>query len=178
MYVHPFSDGNGRLHRLLLHESLALDGYTEKGTVLPFSAAMLRDTRAYDDVLETVSEAVAARVQYHLEKDGSLVVENSREAEGIWRYPDLTPHVEYVLDLIEATVTRDLPEELQTLTKIDAAAKMIKEVVDLPVTKMNLLLQNHGKLSSNKRTSAFAELTDFEVEKIEKAFTAALEWSK
>jgi hypothetical protein len=177
VYVHPFSDGNGRLHRLLLHESLALDGYTDPGIVLPFSAAMLRDSPAYDRVLETVSQAVNARVRYHLEKDGSLVLENAREAEGVWRYPDLTPHVEYVLELIETTVTRDLPEELQTLVQIDRAATTIKEIVDLPETKLNLLLallvNNRGRLSRRKRSSVFAELTDAEVEGIEQAFAEA-----
>lgn len=177
VYVHPFSDGNGRLHRLLLHESLALDGYTDPGIVLPFSAAMLRDTAAYDRVLETVSQAVNARVRYHLEKDGTLVLENGREAEGVWRYPDLTPHVEYVLGLIETTVRHDLPDELQTLVQIDRAAMAIKEVVDLPETKLNLLLSlligNRGKLSQRKRSSAFAELTDAEVKNIEQAFAEA-----
>ncbi len=179
VYVHPFSDGNGRLHRLLLHESLAFDGYTDKGALLPFSAAMLRDQVAYDRVLETVSAVVGSRVRYHLEKDGSLVVENSRDAEGIWRYPDLTPHVEYVLDLIETTVTRDLPEELQTLTRIDRASLEIKEIVDLPTAKLNLmltlLLQNHGKLSQAKRISAFSELTDSEMLRIEQAFATSFE---
>jgi hypothetical protein len=182
VYVHPFSDGNGRLHRLLLHESLALDGYTDPGIVLPFSAAMLRDSAAYDRVLETVSQAVNARVRYHLEKDGSLVLENSREAEGVWRYPDLTPHVEYVLELIEATVTRDLPDELQTLVQIDRAVAAIKEVVDLPETKLNLLLSllvgNRGTLSRRKRSSAFAELTDAEVKDIEQAFAEAFGQSR
>lgn len=177
VYVHPFSDGNGRLHRLLLHESLALDGYTDPGIVLPFSAAMLRDSAAYDRVLETVSQAVNSRVRYHLEKDGTLVLENSREAEGVWRYPDLTPHVEYVLELLETTVTRDLPEELQTLVQIDRAAAAIKEVVDLPETKLNLLLSllagNRGQLSTRKRSSAFSELTDVEVKDIERAFAEA-----
>lgn len=174
VYVHPFADGNGRLHRLLLHESLAFDGYTDKGALLPFSAAMLRDPQAYDRVLETVSAVVTARVRHRLEKNGTLTIDNAREAEGIWRYPDLTPHVEYVLDLIATTVTRDLPEELQTLGKLDEAARAMKEIVDLPAPKMNvllsLLLQNRGKLSRNKRTTAFAELTDDEVAKIEAAF--------
>ncbi|MGH8021750.1 MAG: Fic family protein [Opitutaceae bacterium] len=179
VYIHPFSDGNGRLHRLLLHQSLALDGYTEAGTVLPFSAAMLREPIAYDNVFETVSNAVDARVHYLLKKDGSLIIENAHEAEGVWRYPDFTPHVEYTLDLIAATVTQDLPRELQALVQIDRAVAVIKEIVDLPETKLNLLLallaQNRGRLARRKRTSAFAELTDAEIEAIEDAFAGAFE---
>ena len=175
VYVHPFSDGNGRLHRILLHESLALDAYTDHGTILPFSAAVMRDPAAYDRVLETVSNAVTARVRYHLEKDGTLVLENAHEAEGVWRYPDFTPHVEYVLELIEATVTRDLPKELKALVQIDRVVTEIKDIVDLPETKLNLLLalllNGRGKFSRRKRTASFAELTDGEVSEIEKAFS-------
>lgn len=103
-------------------------------------------------MLASVSHAVDARVRYHVEKDGSLVIDNVREAEGVWRYPDLTAHVEYVLELIEATVTRDLPQELKTLAQLHRTAAAIREIVDLPDPKLSLLLtllvQNRGKLSA------------------------------
>lgn len=174
VYVHPFVDGNGRLHRLLLHEALAIDGYTDPGIVLPFSAAMERDSIAYDRVLETVSNAVNARVRYRVDTNQNVVIENEREAEGVWRYPDLTPHVEYVLDLIEATVTRDLPDELQMLNRIDRLTRLVKSIVDLPDPKLSLLLslllQNRGYLSSAKRSKHFAELTENELTKIEQGY--------
>jgi hypothetical protein len=177
VYVHPFLDGNGRLHRLLLHESLALDGYTDPGVVLPFSAAMLRDPIAYDRVLETVSHAVNARVQYRVDPDQNLLIENEREAQGVWRYPDFTPHVEYILDLLEATVTRDLPNELQTLNRIDQLTGAIREIVDLPDPKLSLLLalllQGRGRLSQAKRTRHFAELAHAEIAAIEHAYAAS-----
>lgn len=179
VYVHPFLDGNGRIHRLLLHESLALDGYVEPGVVLPFSSAMLRDPLAYDRVLETVSDAVGRRVRYRFEKNQTLVIENARESEGVWRYPDLTPHVEYVLELIEATVTRDLPEELQTLSRIDQLTAAIKDIIDMPDQKLSLLLtlllQNQGRLSRRKREAYFDEVTDAEVAAIEGAYAEIFE---
>jgi hypothetical protein len=135
---------------------------------------MLRDQVSYDRVLETISKAVNQRVRYHLENDGKLVLDESRSAEGIWRYPDLTPHVEYVLDVIEAVVTKDLPEELDTLQKVDGAVGAIKKIVDMPDQKIGLLLsllmQNQGHLSVKKRASNFSELTDTEIFQIENAF--------
>lgn len=174
VYAHPFIDGNGRLHRLLLHESLSRDGYTDRGVVLPFSSAMLRDPARYDQVLESVSRVVNQRVRYRLAHGHDLVIENAREAEGVWRYLDLTPHVEYILDLIEATVSRDLPDELNTLERIDRVTAAIKGVVDLPPRKLTVLLgtlrENGGILSAQKRSSTFAELSDEEVAAIEAVY--------
>ena len=41
MFIHPFLDGNGRLHRYLIREELSVLGFTPKGIVLPVSAFIL-----------------------------------------------------------------------------------------------------------------------------------------
>jgi hypothetical protein len=177
VFVHPFEDGNGRVHRLLLHEALARFGYTDPGVVLPLSAGMLREQHAYDRVLEGFSKTVLGRVRYELDGRGRMTIGNPAEAEGVWRYPDLTAQVEYVLDLIENAVRQDLPAELDVLQRFDAAGRAISEVVDLPNRRKQLMLrllhQNHGRLSKAKRSDEFAELTDQEILLIEKAFASA-----
>ena len=179
VYVHPFEDGNGRIHRLLLHETLAHDGFTDKGIVLPLSAGMLRDPLAYDRVLEGFSNTVLGRVQYEREGRGHLTITNPNDSEGVWRFPDLTAHAEYVLTLIEQAVRHDLPTELDVLQRFDSATRAISEVVDLPNRKQQLILkllhQNGGRLSQNKRHSEFSELTDAEVTAIEDAFQSAFD---
>ena len=47
VYVHPFIDGNGRLHRWLIHQVLAAAGYNPPGVVFPVSAAILRNIQSY-----------------------------------------------------------------------------------------------------------------------------------
>jgi Fic family protein len=42
VYIHPFLDGNGRLHRFLIHHVLAQKKFTPPGVILPVSAAILR----------------------------------------------------------------------------------------------------------------------------------------
>ncbi len=179
VYVHPFEDGNGRIHRLLLHETLALDAYTDRGVVLPLSAGMLRDPLAYDRALESFSATVLGRVQYEMDHQGKMTVVNSDDISGVWRFPDLTPQAEYVLDLIETAVRHDLPTELDVLQRFDRASRAIAEVVDLPNRKLQLMLkllhQNGGKLSKNKREGEFPELTEAEIAGIEAAFQAAFE---
>jgi Fic family protein len=41
VFIHPFLDGNGRLHRYLIREELSVLGFTPKGIVLPVSAFIL-----------------------------------------------------------------------------------------------------------------------------------------
>jgi hypothetical protein len=177
VYTHPFDDGNGRLHRLLLHESLAYDGYVDKRLVLPFSAVMLKDMASYDRVLESYASAVMQRVKYDLDNKGKLTIKNEKEASGIWRYPDFTHHVEYVIDMIEATVLNDLPNEIGLLQRWDIAREAASNVVDMPNGKLNLLMrllyQNRGKLSVTKRKSEFPELTNKEIKAIEIEFKQA-----
>ncbi|MCF7686873.1 MAG: Fic family protein [Cephaloticoccus sp.] len=177
VYTHPFEDGNGRLHRLLMHETLASDGYTDPGVVLPLSAGILREPHRYDQTLESFSQTVLKRVDYDLDTRGRMVIKNVGRASGVWRYPDLTVHAEYTLDLIERAVRHDLPNELDVLQRFDVASQAISEVVDLPNRKLQLLLrllhQNHGKLSKLKRKSEFPELTSNEINRIERTFAGA-----
>jgi Fic family protein len=43
VYFHPFEDGNGRIHRWLIHHMLAAAGFAAPGLVFPVSAVMLRE---------------------------------------------------------------------------------------------------------------------------------------
>ena len=41
VYIHPFQDGNGRMHRCLIHHVLAERKFTPPGMVFPVSSVML-----------------------------------------------------------------------------------------------------------------------------------------
>ena len=43
VFIHPFEDGNGRIHRFLIHHVLSRRGYSPPGVIFPVSAAILRD---------------------------------------------------------------------------------------------------------------------------------------
>lgn len=47
VYVHPFQDGNGRLHRCLIHHVLAERRFTPPGLVFPVSSVMLDQIDKY-----------------------------------------------------------------------------------------------------------------------------------
>jgi Fic/DOC family len=174
VFVHPFIDGNGRIHRFLVHNVLSKTGFTPPGMVFPVSAAMLRDMVAYDRALEAFSEAIAPFVQYSLDAEQKMTVAN--ETAGLYRFFDATPQAEYLFDCIEETIGRDLNQELNFLKFFDAAMKAVMGVVDMPNQRASLLIrlihQNKGELSKGKRDS-FSELSDAEIGKIESAIKVA-----
>jgi Fic family protein len=47
VFLHPFEDGNGRIHRFLIHNILARRGFTPKGVMFPISASMLKNPADY-----------------------------------------------------------------------------------------------------------------------------------
>jgi Fic family protein len=174
VFVHPFLDGNGRIHRFLVHNVLARRNFTPENVLFPVSAAMLRDTGAYDRVLESFSTSIQPFIQYSMNAEEQVVVSN--ETADLYRYFDATNHTEYLFDCIEDAIRRDLKAELDFLKFRDAAVKAVMEVVDMPNQRAALLVrtihQNNGKLLEQKRQQ-FAELTDEEIARIVTAVQSA-----
>ena len=56
VYAHPFTDGNGRVHRYLIHHLLATRGFTPQGFVFPVSAAILERISDYERILSSYSK--------------------------------------------------------------------------------------------------------------------------
>jgi Fic family protein len=54
VYVHPLEDGNGRLHRCLIHHVLAERKFTPAGMVFPVSSVMLDRIDDYRATLEAI----------------------------------------------------------------------------------------------------------------------------
>ena len=55
VFLHPFGDGNGRIHRFLIHNILARRGFTPESLMFPISAVMLKNPADYDASLNAFS---------------------------------------------------------------------------------------------------------------------------
>ena len=181
VFVHPFEDGNGRIHRFLMHHVLAKRGYGVPGTILPVSAAILRDRHGYDDVLSGFSRPRMDLIRWEWSGgDGAapgreIVV--SSESDHLYRYFDATPFAEYFYDRVADAVRHDLREELGFLAVFDRALRGVSDIVDMPDRRASLLvrlcLQNGGRLAARKRRQ-FAELTDDEIRAMEAEIQEAM----
>ncbi len=175
VFLHPFEDGNGRIHRFLIHNILARRGFTPEGVMFPISASMLKNPADYDASLEAFSRQLMPLVEYSLDEEGRMIVHNDT---AIWyRYIDMTPQAEALFRFIEQTIDTELARELAFLANYDKTKKAIQEIVDMPDRQIDLFirfcLQNNGRLSAKKRASHFDTLSDEEIARMEQSVQSA-----
>jgi Fic family protein len=171
VFLHPFEDGNGRIHRFLIHNILAQRGLVPEGLMLPVSAAMLGNRILYDRSLEAFSAPLLKLIDYELDESGEMTVSSQTE---IWyRYIDLTAQVEALYEFVIKTIDEELKKELDFLVGYDRAKKALQEIVDMPDRQIDLFirlcLQNSGRISATKRESIFNALSNEEIERMEAA---------
>jgi len=177
VYIHPFSDGNGRIHRYLIHDILKSRISTEQDFIIPVSATILQRSSEYDEVLEKISKPVMATIKYDInEADHSLSIIN--DIHYMYRYPDLTAHVEFLFEMMETSILEDLIQEVLYIIKYDAVKKVIEERFDIPNKELNLFiqlsLQNKGKISNKKRKRFEAWIDNRQLESLEKTICSLL----
>ncbi len=175
VYVHPFEDGNGRLHRYLIHHVLAERGYNPPGVVFPVSAAILDEIDSYHETLESYSERLLPHIRWEPTEQFNVKVLN--DTGDFYRFFDATPHAEFLYKCVKRTIEHDLPYETNFLRCYDDFRRRIEGMIDMPERTIDLLFrflnQNDGKLSNRAREKEFAALTDEEIQNIEAIYDEA-----
>lgn len=169
VYIHPFEDGNGRLHRYLIHHVLAARGFNPPGLVFPVSAVILERIDAYRQVLESYSRRLLPHVSWRPTDRRNVEVLN--DTGDFYRYFDATPHAEFLFACVAQTIDHDLPAETRFLRAYDGFKSRVSGLIDMPDRVLDLLFrflhQNGGRLSGRARAKEFAALTDAEADRIE-----------
>lgn len=179
VYIHPFSDGNGRTHRYLIHDILKARTASHEDLIIPVSAAILHRQKEYDNVLETLSKPVMAMTEYDLvaEENNKLIINN--DLHYLYRYPDLTDHVCFLYRMMDSAITEDLLQEVTFILNFDEIKSLINKQFDLPNKQLDLLTQillhNDGKIGKKKSKLFVDWLNDKDVEKIEEISTRVIQ---
>ena len=171
VFIHPFEDGNGRIHRFLIHNIFSIRGLVPEDLMFPVSAAMLNNPEDYNDSLEAFSLPLTQLVKYSLDELARMTVHN--DTAHWYRYIDMTAQAEALCDFVTQTIENELVEELSFLANYDGAKKTIQDVIDMPDRLIDLFiricLENNGTLSASKRKSQFDFLSDDELLSMENA---------
>lgn len=169
VYIHPFQDGNGRVHRCLIHHVLAERHFTPPGMVLPVSSVMLDRIDDYRTTLLSHSGPLMPFIEWRPTPDRNVEVLN--DTADLYRYFDCTRAAEFLYACVTRTVEQDLPEEIDYLRRHDQVIERIMNTVEMPDRLAENLVMyirnNRGKLSKRRRENEFREMTDKEVALLE-----------
>jgi hypothetical protein len=177
VYVHPFDDGNGRLHRCLIHHVLAERKFTPPGMVFPVSSVMLDRIDDYRTTLQAHSGPLMPFIEWRPTADRNVEVLN--DTADLYQYFDCTEAAEFLYACVRRTVEDDLPREIDYLCRHDQALHRIMESVEMPDRLAeNLVMfirQNKGRLSRKRREDEFRQLRDDEVVSVERIVADAFD---
>lgn len=172
VYIHPFEDGNGRIHRYLIHHVLAERGFNPPGVVFPISAAILERIDRYREVLESYSARLLPLIRWEATETFNVRVVN--DTADYYRFFDATPHAQFLYECVQQTIEHDLPYETEFLRRYDEFRGRIEAMIDMPERTVDLLFrflrQNGGQLSNRAREREFSALTGEEINHIETIF--------
>jgi Fic family protein len=174
VFIHPFEDGNGRIHRYLIHHILAKKQFTDQGIVFPVSSSILNHINDYRRVLESYSTPLLDFIEWVETRDHNVEVTN--DTKDLYRFFDATRQAEFLFDCVEDTIRNIIPQEIRYLTNYDSFKNYLDEEFEMPdrmvASLVRFLEQNQGVLSKRAREMEFVMLNEKEVRQIESTYAA------
>ena len=130
VFLHPFMDGNGRLSRFLIHQTLCHYGALENGLLLPVSVAMKHEEQAYLEALKGFSRPTREFWDVTW-LDGDQMAFDFIGHPSIYRYWDATCCVEFTLQMARRALEVELREETEFLERYDRVIKAVNQRFDV-----------------------------------------------
>ena len=172
VFIHPFEDGNGRIHRYLIHHILAEKKFAQQGMIFPVSASILDKIDDYRKILESYSHPLLDFIKWETTSKHNVEVLN--ETADYYRYFDATGQAEFLYGCVQDTIKNIIPEEVNYLNSYDEMKEYLDDTFEMPDKTVAILIrfleQNNGQLSKRRREKEFSALTDEEVRDIENRY--------
>ncbi len=153
VYLHPFMDGNSRLHRFMIHQVLAQSGVLEDDIIIPVSAVIMKNIPAYHAVLTKFSKPTRVLWDYRRDDDEPHIINSANSRS--YRFFQADREVIFLHRMIEQAVGQEIPNELAYLRGYDKAFGAIDREFDLPQKDVSSLIRmvkgNNGVLSNHRR---------------------------
>jgi Fic family protein len=169
VFIHPFEDGNGRIHRYLIHHILATTRFTPQGIIFPVSAAILERIDDYRKVLESYSQPLLDFIEWKPTPNNNVEVLN--DTLDYFRYFDATKQAEFLFECVDYTINKTIREEVNYLRSFDEMKLWLDNRFQMPDKTIALLIhflnQNNGKLSKRARVKESESFTTDEIAEIE-----------
>lgn len=153
VYLHPFLDGNGRLHRFLIQHVLARSALLRPGTVVPVSAVIEQNIPGYHALLTSFSRPVTALWNYR-RSDADPIILRAPGSRS-YRFFAADREVAFLHTVIKQAVQEEIPRELAWLQGYDMAFSTLNGEFDLPQKELSALIRmiqsNRGTLSAHRK---------------------------
>jgi Fic family protein len=172
VFIHPFEDGNGRIHRYLIHHMLAKKKFSDQGIIFPVSSSILDHIHDYKLALESYSKPLLDLIEWSETPNHNIQVIN--QTKDYYRFFDATKQAEFLFDCVRDTIEHIIPKEINYLAHYDTFKNFMEEEFEMPDKLISILVrfleQNQGALSKRAKEKEFSMLTETEVTQIERAF--------
>lgn len=172
VFIHPLEDGNGRIHRYLVHHVLAKKQFAQQGIIFPVSASILDHIDDYRKVLGHYSHPLLDFMEWKETADHNVEITN--DTIDYYRYFDATKQTEFLFDCVNDTIQNIIPKEVTYLRQFDTFKRFLDDEYEMPDKMIALLIhfleQNEGTLSKRAKEKEFTDLKDTEIQHIKNKF--------
>ena len=172
VFIHPFVDGNGRVHRYLIHHILSEMELSKPSIIFPVSASILDKIVEYRKLLESYSHPILDFIEWKSTADHNVEVYN--DTDDYYRYFDATSMAIFLFECVKDTIQNIIPKEVKYLRNYDEFKRFIDDSLEMPDKDVALLIkflsQNEGSLSKRAIANEFIKLTKKEITSIEEKY--------
>jgi len=150
VFIHPFVDGNGRIHRFIMHE--IIKNTIKPDVIVPISVTILKDISYYRTQLNLYSKNVMQIISF--DRINFDVTVKSPYTYGWYAYFDATSLFIYMRRILDQSIALEMKNEINFIKAFDEEVAELLEFVSLVSEEtvkefLNLCISNGGYIPSN-----------------------------